>query len=227
MGLTEVAVQGLCKHREPRRPPISKPILANLTENHWFASRARLLASAEEQTAHVSPGYPYAHGVARSRSGKPGDARSDDAAGFNVSWEPLTALLYALLARRAFGSMFVAVCTGLLLRVHPFWIINTAEISDGVVNSVSSGTEPLACQWHVSVQDGGLVSSFLFGVALRRNGHNPGRLPSLPLRCSPLVCRPLPGRTPRLAVRPLLATLGLLNALLPWTFHQLSLVRRG
>ena len=44
-------------------PADLKAILANLTENQWFASRAPL-AAGEEQTAHVSPGYPLSHGLA-------------------------------------------------------------------------------------------------------------------------------------------------------------------
>jgi 4-amino-4-deoxy-L-arabinose transferase-like glycosyltransferase len=201
-------------------PPAAdlKAILANLTENHWFASRAPL-AGAEEQTAHVSPGYPW---LMAWLDRVPASLGTLDR---TMRWlqcflGTLTALLYALLARRAFGSMFVAVCTGLLCAVHPFWIINTAEISDGVVVSFLLGLSLwLGAR---SVQDGGLVSSFLFGVALAGMGMT--RAACLPFIFVALLwfvgrCRVV--RRGWLCA--LLATLGLLNALLPWTFRNYRL----
>ena len=201
-------------------PPAAdlKAILANLTENHWFASRAPL-ASAEEQTAHVSPGYPW---LMAWLDRVPTSLGTLDR---TMRWlqcflGTLTALFYALLARRAFGSMFVAVCTGLLCALHPFWIINTAEISDGVVVSFLLGLSLwLGAR---AVQDGGLVSSFLFGVALAGMGMT--RAACLPFVFVALLwfigrCRVV--RRGWLCA--LLATLGLLNALLPWTFRNYRL----
>ena len=138
-------------------PPPSdlKAILAHLTEDHWFGSRAPLAAD-EEQTAHVSPGYPWLMAWVDKAPTSLGTLDR------TMRWlqcllGSLTALLYALLARRAFGSLFVAVLTGLLCAVHPFWVVNTAEINDGVVVSFLLG----AALWlgARSVQDGGLVSS--------------------------------------------------------------------
>ncbi len=144
-------------------PPADlKAILANLTENRQFASRAPL-ASTEEQTAHVSPGYPW---LMAWIDRMPASLGTLDR---TMRWlqcllGTLTALIYALLARRAFGSMAVAVGTGLLCAVHPFWVVNTAEINDGVVVSFLLG---LSLWLGVrSAQDGGLISSFFFGVAL-------------------------------------------------------------
>ena len=44
-----------------------------------------------------------------------------------------TAALYFLFARGAFGNRWVSGVAGLVCAVYPFWIINTAEIQDGVV----------------------------------------------------------------------------------------------
>ena len=45
----------------------------------------------------------------------------------------LTAAFYFLFALRAFRNLWVAALTGLFCALHPFWIINTAEINDGVL----------------------------------------------------------------------------------------------
>ncbi|MBV9123818.1 MAG: hypothetical protein JO112_10715, partial [Planctomycetes bacterium] len=45
----------------------------------------------------------------------------------------LTAALYCLLAGRVLGSRWVGLVAGLLAAVYPFWIINTAELHDGVL----------------------------------------------------------------------------------------------
>ncbi|HEV8061256.1 MAG TPA: glycosyltransferase family 39 protein [Gemmataceae bacterium] len=201
-------------------PPPSdlKAILANLTENRQFASRAPL-ASAEEQTAHVSPGYPW---LMAWIDRVPASLGTLDR---TMRWlqcllGTLTALIYALLARRAFGSMAVAVVTGLLCAVHPFWIVNTAEINDGVVVSFLLGLSLwLGAR---SAQDGGLVSSFFFGVVLAGMGMT--RAACLPFVFVALLwfvgrCRVV--RRGWLCA--FLATLGLLNALLPWTFRNYRL----
>ena len=195
-----------------------KSIHANLTENRWFGSRAPL-ATSEEQTAHVSPGYPW---LMAWLDKAPTNLGTLDR---TMRWlqcllGTLTALIYALLARRAFGSMTVAVCTGLLCAIHPFWIINTAEINDGVVLSFLLGLSLwLGAR---SVQDGGMISSFLFGVALAGMGMT--RAACLPFIFVALLWFVARSRVVRRGwLCALLATLGLLNALLPWTFRNYRL----
>jgi hypothetical protein len=201
-------------------PPPSdlKAILAHLTEERWFGSRAPL-AAGEEQTAHVSPGYPW---LMAWMDRAPINLGTLDR---TMRWlqcllGSLTALVYALLARRAFGSMFVAVLTGMLCAVHPFWVVNTAEINDGVVVSFLLGV----CLWlgARSVQDGGHVSSFFFGVALA--GLSLTRAAYLPFAFIAILW--FVGRC-RIVRRgwlcALLATLGLLNALVPWSFRNYRL----
>ena len=197
-------------------PPADlKSILAHLAEDHWFGSRAPLAAD-EEQTAHVSPGYPWLMAWVDKAPTNLGTLDR------TMRWlhcllGSLTALLYALLARRAFGSMFVAVLTGLLCALHPFWVINTAEINDGVVVSFLLG----AALWlgARSIQDAGLVSSFFFGIALAGLGLT--RAAYLIFAFVALLwfigrCRTVP----RGWLCALLATLGLVNALVPWTFRN-------
>jgi 4-amino-4-deoxy-L-arabinose transferase-like glycosyltransferase len=76
----------------------------------------------------------------------------------------LTAACYFLFARRAFHSTLVAALAGLFAALHPFWIINTAELNDGVLVSfllsvcLLSGTR--------GVQQGGAFTGVLFGLAL-------------------------------------------------------------
>ncbi len=198
-------------------PPPSdlKAILAHLTEDHWFASRAPL-ATEEETTAHVSPGYPY---LMAWMDRAPTNLGTLDRTmrWFQCLLGTLTALLYALLARRAFGSMFVAVLTGLLCAMHPYWIVNTAEINDGVVVSFLLGMS----LWlgMRSTQDGGLISSFFFGIALATLVLT--RAAYLPFAFVAILwfagrCRVV--RRGWLCA--LLATLGLVNALAPWTFRN-------
>jgi hypothetical protein len=198
-------------------PPPSdlKAILAHLSEDHWFAGRAPL-ATEEETTAHVSPGYPY---LMSWLDQSPVNLGTLDRTmrWFQCLLGTLTALLYALLARRAFGSMVVAVLTGLLCALHPYWVVNTAEINDGVVVSFLLGV----CLWlgARAAQDGGLISSFFFGIALATLALT--RAAYLPFAFVAIAwfagrCRIL--RRGWLCA--LLATLGLVNALVPWTFRN-------
>jgi 4-amino-4-deoxy-L-arabinose transferase-like glycosyltransferase len=72
--------------------------------------------------------------------------------------------LYFLFARRAFSSRAVAVLTGVLCALHPFWIIDTAAKADGV-----AATFLLALALFLAVrarQTSGPLSSLLYGLAL-------------------------------------------------------------
>jgi hypothetical protein len=199
-------------------PSDLKAILTHLTEDNWFAGRAPL-ATEEESTAHVSPGYPY---LMAWMDRAPFDLGTLDR---TMRWlqcllGTLTTLLYALIARRAFGSMFVAVFTGLLCALHPFWIVNTAEINDGVVVTFLLGVS----LWlgMRAVQDGGLVSSFFFGVVLACMALT--RAAYLPFVFVAILW--FTGRC-RIVRRgwlcALLATLGMINALVPWSFRNYRL----
>ena len=150
-----VAVQG------PLAAAEVKSLLVHLTGEHLFTSRAPL-TTADERTAHLSPGYPW---LLTWLERATGSGTLDK----NVRWlqcllGALTPLLYYLIARRAFGSAFVAAFAGLFCALNPFWVINAAEIADGVV-----ATFLLALVLYLgvrSVQDSGPISSFLFGISL-------------------------------------------------------------
>ena len=51
----------------------------------------------------------------------------------------LTAVLCMLFARLAFASSFVGFLAGLLVALHPFWIVNVAELQDGVLDLFPAG----------------------------------------------------------------------------------------
>jgi 4-amino-4-deoxy-L-arabinose transferase-like glycosyltransferase len=136
-------------------------LVHNLKESNWFGSLAPL-APKEEQTAHTSPGYPWLiSAVARVL---PPEQRD-----FAVRWlqcllGTLTAGFYFLFARRAFQSRTIAGLAGLFTALHPFWIINTASINDGVLTCFLLSVVLLLGVR--ASQTGGPISSLLFGLGL-------------------------------------------------------------
>jgi 4-amino-4-deoxy-L-arabinose transferase-like glycosyltransferase len=137
-------------------------LVHNLQEHRWFGTTAPL-ADREEKTAHVAPGYPWL----LARLGR----LFDDAGSTRqaVRWiqlalGALTTGLYFLFARWAFHNAVVATLAGLLCAAHPFWVINTAEMNDGVL-----ATFLLACCLAVGTrgcQTGEALTGGLFGLAL-------------------------------------------------------------
>jgi hypothetical protein len=211
-------------------PPRSEQeVLANnIKDRQWFGSPAPL-ASSEEQTAHVAPGYPWllatlAHVVDPSSLGR------------TVRWlqcglGTLTAGLFFLFARRAFGGNRVAATlAGLLTAADPFAVIATATLEDGVVVSfllalaVFLGT--WASQMGVSRSggtagraEGGPFASLLYGLALA--GLALTRAALLPFAFVAICWFLLRSRTlGRGWLCALLAFLGFLNGLAPWTFRN-------
>lgn len=171
------------------------------------------LAEGPEPTAHRAVGYPALLGLLESQWPDRG------AAWQLVRWVQaglgvLSAGLYFLIARRAFHSLAVGTLTGLLTAVHPFWVVNTAEINDGVLV-----TFLLALALWLGVrggQRGGALTSLLYGLALA--GLACVRAALLPLAAVAVLwfllrCR----RLPRGWLCAVLAFLGFLNGLIPWT----------
>ena len=76
----------------------------------------------------------------------------------------LTAGFYFLFARRAFRSLTAGLLVGLLCALHPFWVVNTAALDDGVLASflvslvMFSGAR--------AGQTGGPFASLIHGLAL-------------------------------------------------------------
>ena len=192
-------------------------LIDNVRQHGWFGSLAPL-ADQEERTAHAAPGYPW---LVAQLQRLPFDLGPVDVL---VRWlqcglGALTAGLYFFFGRWAFGSRTVGVLAGLLCALHPFWIVNTAQIGDGVLASFL-----LACVLCLGVlggRTGEPLASLLYGVALAALALVRAAL--LPFALAALLwylwrCRSLAQGW----LAALLAFLGLVLGLTPWTLRNLD-----
>ncbi len=134
-------------------------LIEALQDQRGFEAKAPL-ADKTEPTAHVAPAYPWLVSlVGRLEMPRRAALRWGQAV-----LGTLTALCYFCFARRAFQSLTVGFLAGLFLAIHPFWIINTAELNDGVLATfllaaiLALGTR--------AGQAGGPFLSLLFGLTL-------------------------------------------------------------
>src|SRR5581483_5718624 len=129
----------------------------------------------------------------------------------------LTAVFYFLFALRAFGSLTVATLTGLLCAFHPFWIVNTAEVADGILASfLLALTMLLGAR---GSQLGAPFSSYLYGLSLA--GLTLVRAALLPFAVVGLIWFLFRSRTVRRGwLSGMLALLGVLSGLAPWAFRN-------
>jgi 4-amino-4-deoxy-L-arabinose transferase-like glycosyltransferase len=190
------------------------PLLRSLRESGSFAGPAPLGENAQA-TAHVAPGYPWLLAMAGQL------AEPEQAVRWGqVALGALTAALYYLFARRAFGSRLVAFLAGLFCAMHPFWVVSTVELEDGVVAAfllalaVWLGTR--------AGQSGGPLTSLLYGLSLA--ALSLVRAALLPFTIVAVLwflwrCRTLP----RGWLYALLAFLGFVNALVPWSLRNYQL----
>jgi hypothetical protein len=199
-------------------PPAElEALVRNLKDGQRFSSRAPF-AAEEEPTAHVAPGYPWLV----SAIGGVVDAAARDS---TLRWlqcvlGALTAALYFLFARRAFPNRTVAVLTGLLCALHPFWILDTAAIADGVAATFLVGLA-LFLGARAS-QTSGPFASILYGLALAAMAMVRAAL--LPFAFVALGWFLLRSRSlTRGWLCALLAFLGFVNGLAPWTFRNWQL----
>lgn len=152
-------MQAGTKLRDKENPNELDNLVHSLHENGQFASIAPL-AGEQETTAHVAPGYPWLVAQVAKLNMDTDALMRWIQAGLGT----LTAFFYYLFARRGFGSTRVALLAGIFAAVHPFWIINTAELNDGVLATfmlafvLALGTR--------GSQFGGLITGVLFGLAL-------------------------------------------------------------
>ncbi len=198
-------------------PPELETLVRNFKDGQRFASRSPFRAE-EEETAHVSPGYPWLMtGVAHlvEASVLPGTMRW-----LQCGLGALTAGLYFLFARRAFRSPLVAAVAGLLAALHPFWILDTAALADGVI-----ATFLLALAVFLgsrAAQTSGPLTSLLYGLSLAALALVRAAL--LPFAFVALAWFLLRSRTlTRGWLCALLAFLGFINGLAPWTFRNWQL----
>ena len=192
-------------------------LVDNLCQSYRFGNRAPL-SDLEEDTARVSPGYPW---LVATVAGFVDDPESATAI---LRWAQcalgaLTALFYFLFARLLFGSSFVGLLAGLLTAINPFWILNVAELQDGTLASFLLAS----CLFlgTASTRRGNVLGSLLFGGSLA--GMTLVRAALLPytfLACLwfLLHCRNIP----RGWVCALLAVLGFGNGLAPWLVRDLQ-----
>jgi 4-amino-4-deoxy-L-arabinose transferase-like glycosyltransferase len=198
-------------------PPERDALVSNLTTSWRFASRTPF-GDEEQETAHVSPGYPWLMALV----GRVVDAATLPS---TMRWlqcglGALTAGLYFLFARRAFQSNTVAVLAGLLCALHPFWILDTAARADGVAATFLLG---LALFFGARAsQTSGPLSSLLFGLALAALALVRAAL--LPFAFVGLAWFLLRSRTlTRGWLWSLLAFLGFIIGLAPWTVRNWQL----
>ena len=133
----------------------------SVKDNNTFVSPAPL-ADGPEETAHVSPGYPWLLGMASRYI--PTDRFDSAVRWIQCGLGALTAGLYYLFARRAFRSLTVGVLAGMLCAFHPFWVVNTAAIDDGVLASFLVGL--VLFTGARASQTGGPFASLLYGLGL-------------------------------------------------------------
>jgi 4-amino-4-deoxy-L-arabinose transferase-like glycosyltransferase len=186
-------------------------LVANVRDGHWFGTRAPL-ADLDEETAHVAPAYWW---IVGALAGWQNDANTTT---LTIRWAQavlgiLTAGLYFLFARLVFGSSFVGLLAGLLTAIHPYWIVNTAEIQDGTLTTFALAS----CLFlgTAASRHSRPATSLLFGLALA--GLTLVRAAMLPytfIACLWFLvrCRSLP----RGWLCALLAFLGFANGLTPW-----------
>jgi hypothetical protein len=139
--------------------PAQATLVENLKKDYSFKSTAPFSAG-EEETAHVSPGYPWFLALL---------ARISADLDSTVRWAQcglgaLTAGLYFLFARRAFRNLIVATLAGLFCALHPFWVIDTAALADGTLISFLVA---LTLWMGTRVgQEGGAFGSLVYGLVL-------------------------------------------------------------
>jgi 4-amino-4-deoxy-L-arabinose transferase-like glycosyltransferase len=201
--------------QDPERTELDA-LVRNLKGHQSFQGPAPF-AEGEEPTAHRAPGYPWLlSGLARVV-----DAPALDG---TVRWlqcglGALTAGLYFLFARRAFRSLLVAALAGLACALHPFQVIDTAAVADGVLASFLLALAlVLGCR---AGQTGGPFASLVYGLALA--GLALVRAALLPFAFVALAWLLLRSRRlPRGWLAALLAFLGFANGLAPWTVRNLQ-----
>lgn len=171
------------------------------------------LSDSAEKTAHVAPGYPWLFAQI---------SRLDVEADMVMRWLQatlgvLTVGCYFCFARRGFGSSLAALFAGLLAAVHPFWILNVAELEDGTLATfLLAAALTLGAR---GTQVGGVFTSLVFGISLGALAMV--RAAFLPFALAGLMWFLLRSRHVRLGwLCALVAFLGFANVLAPWVVRN-------
>src|SRR5262245_21937599 len=186
-------------------------LVGNIKDNNQFVGRPPFGAKAVE-TAHVAPGYPYFLALL-DRLSSDADHADQLARWVHAGLGALTAGFYYLIAVLAFRSRVVGVLAGLFCAVHPFWIVNTAAIDDGVLTTFLLGLA--LCLGTRGGVAGGALTSLLYGLALAALALVRAAL--LPFAIVGLLWFLIRSRElPRGWLCGLVAFLGLVIGLVPW-----------
>jgi hypothetical protein len=188
-------------------------MISHLKEGHGFLAQAPL-ADKEELTADQTIAYPGLVSLLDPTwVGLAADQTDQLVRWIQCGLGTLAAGFYFLIARRAFHSLPVGTLAGLLCAIHPYWVINTAEINDGVLT-----TFVFALCLFLGVragQTGGPLSSLLFGLGLAALACIRASL--LPFGVAAILWFLWRTRTlPRGWLAAVLAFLGFVNGLIPW-----------
>jgi hypothetical protein len=197
-----------------------RSLVDGLREGRGFVAKAPL-ANQEEPTAHTAIGYPWL--VSRIRGSWLGTEPEQLVRWIQCGLGALTAGFYFLFARRAFHSLLVGTLTGVACAVYPIWIFNAAELDDGTLV-----TFLLALCIFLGVragQSGGPLTSLLYGLALA--GLACTRAAMLPFAVVAVLWFMLRCRTlNRGWLYAVLAFLGFVNGLIPWTARNYQTFHR-
>lgn len=140
--------------------PTIEALVANLHDGRGYGTQVG--DDAFEPTSRPAPLYPWLLAQLRgTTSGLP--ELYEQVRWLQAALGALTAGLVFVFARKALGGLLVALLAGLLAAGHPFWIINSAEIADGVL--VTFLLAACLAFGTLSLQDG-IGVSWLFGLAL-------------------------------------------------------------
>jgi 4-amino-4-deoxy-L-arabinose transferase-like glycosyltransferase len=190
-------------------------LVDNLRKGRGFRGNDPLV-DREEVTAHTSPGYPCFRAVVANVTSSWAD-ESQAVRWLQGGLGALTAGIYFLFARRAFRSLLAATLAGVLCALHPFWVVNTAELSDGVLASfLLAACLALGAR---GSQEGGPTASLLYGLSLA--GLALVRAALLPFAVVAMLWFLARCRFVRRGwLCALLAFLGFINGLVPWTLRN-------
>jgi hypothetical protein len=193
-----------------------------------FVARTPLGPDKDEATAHVAPLYPlFRAGIEKLATDYKDSVPATPVAA--VRWVQLllgglTCLCYYIVAWRAFGQhQLLALLVGLVAAFYPYWIINTAELEDGVLAT-------FLLSWSLSLgvrvgNRGGVIRGFLLGVVLAALALTRASL--LPFAIIVqlwffLRCRSVPSGW----VAAFLCLIGFLGGLAPWAYHCFTVFKQ-
>lgn len=193
-------------------------MLVRSLKSDWRFALQMTPQADKQDTAWTAPGYYFTVAAV-------GHLVDDPVLPSTMRWlqcglGTLTAGLYFLFARRAFRSSLVGVLAGVLCAIHPFWILDTATLTDGVTT-----TFLLALGLFLggrASQTSGPLGSLLYGLTLAALALV--RAAMLPFAFVALAWFLLRSRMPaRGWLAALLAFLGFVNGLAPWTIRNWQL----